>query len=50
MADRRFSRSCTLSTKTHLTFKGAGGDFEAYNYAGRNFHFGIREHAMSAAS
>ena len=35
------------STKTHLTFKGAG-DFEAYNYAGRNFHFGIREHAMSA--
>ncbi len=35
------------STKTHLTFKGAG-DFEAYNYAGRNFHFGIREHAMNA--
>jgi transketolase len=35
------------STKTHLTFEGAG-DFEADNYKGRNFHFGIREHAMSA--
>jgi transketolase len=35
------------STKTHLTFEGAG-DFEAYDYKGRNFHFGIREHAMSA--
>ena len=35
------------STKTHLNFKGAG-DFEAYNYGGRNFHFGIREHAMTA--
>ncbi len=33
------------STKTRLTFEGAG-DFEADNYAGRNFHFGIREHAM----
>jgi transketolase len=33
------------STKTRLTFEGAG-DFEANNYAGRNFHFGIREHAM----
>jgi transketolase len=35
------------STKTRLTFPGAG-DFEADNYAGRNFHFGIREHAMGA--
>ncbi len=35
------------STKTRLTFDGAG-DFEANSYAGRNFHFGIREHAMSA--
>jgi transketolase len=35
------------STKTRLTFDGAG-DFEAESYAGRNFHFGIREHAMSA--
>lgn len=35
------------STKTRLTFDGAG-DFTAENYAGRNFHFGIREHAMGA--
>jgi transketolase len=35
------------STKTRLTFDGAG-DFEAGRYAGRNFHFGIREHAMGA--
>lgn len=33
------------STKTLLKFDGAG-DFEPGNYAGRNFHFGIREHAM----
>jgi len=33
------------STKTRLTFDGAG-DFEAGQYTGRNFHFGIREHAM----
>ena len=33
------------STKTRLTFEGAG-DFEAESYDGRNFHFGIREHAM----
>jgi transketolase len=41
------------STKTNLTFEGAGS-FEAPasnigSYAGRNFHFGIREHAMVAA-
>ncbi len=35
------------STKTRLTFDGAG-DFEAGAYLGRNFHFGIREHAMGA--
>jgi transketolase len=35
------------STKTLITFEGAG-DFEAGNYAGRNFHFGIREHSMGA--
>ncbi|MBX7223463.1 MAG: transketolase [Blastocatellia bacterium] len=35
------------STKTRLTFEGAG-DFTADNYGGRNFHFGIREHEMSA--
>ena len=33
------------STKTRLTFEGAG-DFEAGEFSGRNFHFGIREHAM----
>ena len=35
------------STKTRLTFPKAG-DFTAENRAGRNFHFGIREHAMGA--
>jgi transketolase len=35
------------STKTRLTFEGAG-EFEVGSYAGRNFHFGIREHAMGA--
>jgi transketolase len=35
------------STKTRLTFEGAG-DFSAENYAGRNFHFGVREHAMGS--
>ncbi|XGV97651.1 MAG: transketolase [Leptolyngbya sp. BL-A-14] len=35
------------STKTRLTFEGAG-DFSANDRAGRNFHFGIREHAMGA--
>jgi transketolase len=40
------------STRTRLTFEGAG-DFEAAapvgSYAGRNMHFGVREHAMCAA-
>jgi len=35
------------STMTLLDFEGAG-TFEAENYAGRNFHFGVREHAMAA--
>ncbi len=35
------------STKTRLTFADAG-DFEAGDYAARNFHFGIREHAMGS--
>ncbi len=39
------------STKTRLLFEGAD-DFEAYgrlgDRRGRNFHFGIREHAMCA--
>lgn len=40
------------STKTRLTFEGAGdfgsGAFTASDYSGRNFHFGVREHAMAA--
>ena len=35
------------STKTRLTFDGAG-DFSADDHGGRNFHFGVREHAMGA--
>ena len=35
------------STLTLLQFDGAG-DFLPGSYAGRNFHFGIREHAMGA--
>ncbi len=35
------------STKTRLTFEGAG-DFSAEDPAGRNFHFGVREHASAA--
>ena len=35
------------SNKTALTFDGAG-DFEPASYSGRNFHYGIREHAMAA--
>jgi transketolase len=35
------------STKTRLTFEGAGG-FQAETPGGRNLHFGIREHAMAA--
>jgi transketolase len=37
------------STKTRLTFDGAG-DFQAGDRSGRNFHFGIREHASAAIS
>lgn len=35
------------SNNSRLNFADLG-DFEAGNYAGRNFHFGIREHAMGA--
>jgi transketolase len=35
------------SCKTRLTVEGCG-DFSAENPAGRNLHFGIREHAMGA--
>ncbi|MBZ5628462.1 MAG: transketolase [Acidobacteriia bacterium] len=41
------SADLSPSTKTRLTFDGAG-DFQAGNYAGRNLHFGVREHAMGA--
>jgi transketolase len=41
------------STRTRLTFEGAG-DFQVPgndgDYRGRNLHFGVREHAMGAAS
>ena len=35
------------STKTDLKFAGS---FEPTNYAGRNLHFGIREHGMAGAT
>jgi transketolase len=35
------------SCKTRLNFEGAG-DFNGHSPAGRNLHFGIREHAMCA--
>ncbi len=42
------SADLATSNKTTLKFDGAG-DFKAGNYAGRNLHFGVREHAMGAA-
>jgi len=42
------SADLATSNKTTLKFPGAG-DFEAGNYAGRNLHFGVREHAMGAS-
>jgi len=39
--------SADLAPST-LTLIDGGGDFEAGSYAGRNLHFGIREHAMGA--
>jgi transketolase len=41
------SADLTPSTKTRLTFEGAG-DLSAESPGGRNLHFGIREHAMGA--
>ncbi len=41
------SADLTPSTKTRLTFEGAG-DLSAAHPGGRNFHFGVREHAMAA--
>ncbi|HWM57603.1 MAG TPA: transketolase [Pseudonocardia sp.] len=37
------------SNKSRLTFEGAG-DFSADDRAGRNLHFGVREHAAAAVS
>jgi transketolase len=36
------------SNKTTLKFEGAG-EFSPKNYAGRNLHFGVREHVMGAS-
>jgi transketolase len=41
------SADLSPSTKTRLTFPEAG-DFSATDRGGRNMHFGVREHAMSA--
>jgi transketolase len=35
--------------ESNMTLIEGGGDFEADNYAGRVFHFGVREHGMGAA-
>jgi transketolase len=42
------SADLATSNKTNLKFEGAG-DFEAGHYAGRNLHFGVREHVMGAS-
>ncbi len=42
------SADLATSNKTNLKFDGAG-DFQADDYAGRNLHFGVREHAMGAS-
>jgi transketolase len=42
------SADLATSNKTTLKFEGAG-DFKAENYAGRNLHFGVREHVMGAS-
>jgi transketolase len=43
------SADLAKSNKVELKTPGAG-DFQANNYAGRNLHFGVREHAMAAAA
>jgi transketolase len=43
------SADLSPSTKTNLKFEGAGS-FEHDSYAGRNLHFGIREHGMGAVA
>ncbi len=39
--------SADLAPSTRTLISGSG-DFAAGNYSGRNFHFGVREHAMAA--
>jgi transketolase len=41
------SADLSPSTKTRLTFEGAG-EISSESFAGRNIHFGVREHAMGA--
>ena len=43
------SADLSPSTKTHLTFDGAG-DFQPGQHSGRNLHFGVREFASAAAA
>jgi transketolase len=43
------SADLAKSNKVDLKIPGAG-DFQPDNYAGRNFHFGVREHGMAAAA
>ena len=43
------SADLAKSNKTNLTFEGAG-EFLTGEFAGRNVHFGVREHAMGAAT
>jgi transketolase len=40
--------SADLATSNKTTLKDAG-DFQASEYAGRNLHFGVREHGMGAS-
>jgi transketolase len=42
------SADLASSDRTRLKFEGAG-DFQPGSYAGRNLHFGVREHAMAGA-
>jgi transketolase len=42
------SADLATSNKTTLKFDGAG-DFQPGSYAGRNLHFGVREHVMGAS-
>ncbi|MGA9305504.1 MAG: transketolase [Candidatus Sulfotelmatobacter sp.] len=42
------SADLATSNKTTLKFDGAG-DFQPGEYAGRNLHFGVREHVMGAS-